>query len=241
MTVEQKKLDEQKKITMKNLPVSERPYEKLEKLGAEMLSNSELLAIIIKTGNRNESSLDLANRILSCDDRNTGLCFLYDLSLEQLRKINGIGKVKAIQIKALAELSKRMASTFNIHRKKALKSPQEVCDLVMEEMRHIKKEIFRAILLDVKNHVIRQLDISVGSLNSSIVHPREVFSEAVKMSCSGIIFVHNHPSGDPEPSREDVETTERLMDAGNILGIKVLDHIIIGDGKYVSLKEKGYI
>lgn len=232
---------EQRKLTMKDLPLYERPYEKLEKLGEEMLSNSELLAIIIKTGNKKESSLDLANRILSCDDRDIGLSFLYELTLQQLREIDGIGKVKAIQIKALSELSKRMAASFNIHRKKAMTSPKEVCDLVMEEMRILKKEVFKAILLDVKNHVIKQLNISVGSLNSSIVHPREVFCEAVKVSSSGIIFVHNHPSGDPEPSREDIDTTERLIQAGNILGIKVLDHIIIGDGKYVSLKEKGYI
>ncbi|MCX7711357.1 MAG: DNA repair protein RadC [Clostridia bacterium] len=232
---------ELKKLKMKDLPLSERPYEKLEKLGAEMLSNAELLAIIIKTGNRKESSLDLANRVLSCDKADKGLPFLHDLSLEQLREIDGIGKVKAVQVKALTELSKRMASTFNMHAKKALTSPQDVCGLLMEEMRHLKKEVFKGVLLDVKNHVIKQVNVSVGSLNSSIVHPREVFSEAVKMSCSSIIFVHNHPSGDPEPSREDIHTTNRLVDAGNILGIKVLDHIIIGDGKYVSLKEKGYI
>lgn len=232
---------EQRKLKMKDLPLSERPYEKLEKLGSEMLSNSELLAIIIKTGNKKESSLDLANRILSRDDRNKGLSFLYELSIEQLREIEGIGRVKAIQIKALTELSKRMAATFNVHLKKALTSPVDVCALLMEEMRHMKKEVFKAILLDVKNNVIKQVNISVGSLNSSIVHPREAFSEAVKASCSGIIFVHNHPSGDPEPSREDIETTGRLMDAGNILGIKVLDHVIMGDGKYISLKEKGYM
>lgn len=228
-------------LKMKDLPLSERPYEKLEILGEEMLSNAELLAIIIKTGNKNESSIALAQRILSKDEKGEGMSFLYDLSLEQLMSINGIGRVKAVQIKALMELSKRIANTFNLHKRMTLKSPADVCGLLMEDMRHRKKEVFKAILLNTKNQVIKQVDISVGSLNASIVHPREVFTEAVKNSCSSIIFVHNHPSGDPEPSSQDIETTKRLVDSGNILGISVLDHIIIGDGRYASLKEKGYI
>jgi len=132
-----------------------------------------------------------------------------------------------------------MSSTYTSGKRVVIKTPEDVSKLLMEEMRHLKKEVFKVILLNAKNHMIRCMDISVGSLTASIVHPREVFSEAVKSGCAGLLFVHNHPSGDPEPSTEDVDTTLRLVDSGKILGIKVLDHVIIGDGRYVSLKEKG--
>lgn len=231
----------QSRLKMTDLPASERPYEKLEKLGAETLSNAELLAIIIRTGNRDETSVALAQRLLMQDEGGNGLAFLYNVSLEQLRKINGIGRVKAVQLKALMELSKRISSTFGMDKRLTLKSPEDVSGLLMEEMRHLNKEVFKVILLNTKNHLIKHMNISVGSLNASVVHPREVFSEAVKAGCSGVIFAHNHPSGDPEPSMEDIETTRRLVSAGNILGIKVLDHVIIGNGRYVSLKEKGIV
>lgn len=230
----------QNRLKMKDMPVSERPYDKLEKLGPEMLSNAELLAIIIRTGSRNDTSVLLAQKLLARGE-NSGLAFLHDISLEELKKIKGIGRVKAVQIKAMVELSKRMASSFGMGNKVVIKSPEDVSMLLMEEMRHLKKEMFRVILLNTKNYLIKHICISIGSLNASIVHPREVFSEAVKVGCSGVLFVHNHPSGDPEPSHEDVETTRRLVNAGNILGIKVLDHIIIGDGKYVSLAERGLL
>ncbi|NTV88961.1 MAG: DNA repair protein RadC [Clostridiales bacterium] len=224
---------------MKDLPVFERPYEKLEKLGPAALSNAELLAIIIRSGNRNETSVTVAQKVLSRYDADKGMAFLNDLSLEELRTVKGIGKVKALQIKAVMELSKRVSSAMIIGNRLVISSPAEVSRLLMEDMRYLKKEVFRIILLNTKNHVLKQVDVSVGSLNSSIVHPREVFSEAVKSGCSGIILVHNHPSGDPEPSREDIETTERLVKAGAIMGIKILDHVVIGDGRYISLKEKG--
>ena len=164
---------------------------------------------------------------------------LHDLSVEELRRVKGIRKVKSLQIKAVLELSKRISASLINNKKVTIKSPAEVSMLLMEEMRHLKKEVFKVILLNTKNHIIKYLNVSVGSLNSSIVHPREVFSEAVKAGCSGMLLVHNHPSGDPEPSREDVETTQRLVNAGSILGIKVLDHVIIGDGRYISLREQG--
>ena len=229
------------RLRMKDIPISERPYEKLEKYGPETLSNAELLAIIIRTGSREETSVALAQRVLMLGGKNRGLSFLHELSVEELRKTKGIGRVKAIQIKAAMELSKRVsASPINSNRV-TIKSPVEVCALLMEEMRHLKKVVFKIILLNTKNNIIKQITVSIGSLNSSIVHPREVFSEAVKAGCSGVLFAHNHPSGDPEPSREDIETTRRLVNAGNILGIKVLDHVIIGDGKYISFKEQGLI
>jgi DNA repair protein RadC len=228
-------------IKIKDLPDYERPYEKLERMGAEALSNAELLAVIIRTGSREETSVTLAQKVLSRYGGSKGMAALNDVSLEELKSLKGIGRVKAIQIKAVAELSKRISSTSPFGRKVIISSPSDVCGLLMEEMRYLKKEVFKIILLNTKNHIIKHINVSIGSLNSSIVHPREVFAEAVKASCSAIILVHNHPSGDPEPSREDMETTERLVNAGNIIGIKVLDHIIIGDGKYTSFKEKNLI
>jgi DNA repair protein RadC len=227
------------RMKMKDMPAGERPYEKLELMGAEMLSNAELLAIIIKTGNRNETSVDLARRILKQDAGNEGIAFLYNMSLEQLKGLYGVGRVKAIQIKALMELSRRISSSRSGAGRPVVKSPDDICNLLMEEMRYLKKEVFKIVLLSTKNNILRQISVSVGSLNASIVHPREVFTEVVKCGCSSIILVHNHPSGDPEPSTEDVETTARLVHAGDILGIKVLDHVIIGDGRFISLKEKG--
>ena len=229
------------RLRVKDLPVSERPYEKLEKFGAEMLSSAELLAIIIKTGSRSETSIALAQRILKQDEGGEGLTFLHSMTLEQLRSIKGVGRVKAVQLKALMELSKRISSTYFTDNRVIVKSPEDVSRLVMEEMRHLNKEVFKVILLNTKNHVIKQINVSIGSLNASIVHPREVFGEVVKAGCSSIVLVHNHPSGDPEPSTEDIETTGRLVKAGDILGIRVLDHIIVGDGRYVSIKERGFI
>jgi DNA repair protein RadC len=227
------------RLKIKDLPPSERPYEKMEKFGAQVLSNAELLAIIIRTGSRNETSIDLASRILKKGEGQQNLDFLHHLTLEQLMTIKGIGRVKALQIKALIEFSKRMSSSYGNSDKVIIKGPEDVSLLLMEEMRHLKREVFKVVLLNTKNHVIRHINISIGSLNASIAHPREVFNEAVKASCSAIILVHNHPSGDAEPSKEDIETTARLVEAGNILGIRVLDHIIIGNGLYVSLRERG--
>lgn len=227
------------RLRMKDIPASERPYEKLEKFGSETLSNAELLAVIIRTGSREETSVALAQRVLSLGQDNGGIAFLHNLSVQELRKTKGIGKVKALQIKAVMELSKRV-STSQINKDRVvIRSPVEISSLLMEEMRHLQKEVFKIVMLNTKNHIIKHLNISVGCLNSSIVHPREVFSEAVKVGCSALLLVHNHPSGDPGPSTEDIETTQRLINAGSILGIKVLDHIVIGDGRYISFREQG--
>ncbi len=227
------------RLKIKELPICERPYEKMSEFGAEYLSNAELLAIIIKTGTKAYTAVELAQMVLklSQDGR---LSSLNNLSIEQLMKVKGIGRVKAIQIKAVLEFSKRIATSNGVVRQ-VVKSADDVSNLMMEEMRYLKKEMFKAILLDTKNKVLKIVSISTGSLNASIVHPREVFSEAVKCGCNSIIFVHNHPSGDPTPSNEDIRTTDRLVNAGDILGIKVLDHIVLGDGRYVSLKEQGFI
>jgi DNA repair protein RadC len=219
------------------LPLEERPREKMKEQGAEKLSNAELLAILLRTGYRETTALHLAERIIS---QAGGLRFLPDYTLEELQEIKGIGLAKAVQIKAALELGRRMASALR-PASLSLSSPQEVANFLMEEMRYYQKEYFRAILVNTKNKIISLEDISVGSLNSSIVHPREIYNLAVKKSAAAVILVHNHPSGDPTPSREDLEVTKRLVEAGKILGINVLDHIIIGEGRYLSFKEKGLL
>ncbi|NLU10011.1 MAG: DNA repair protein RadC [Tepidanaerobacter acetatoxydans] len=224
-------------ILIKDLPIEERPRERLQKYGAQALSDAELLAVLIRTGTRSESALVLAQRILKGDIGKSGLAYVVDSSIEELSKIKGIGAAKAVQIKAAVELGRRIAS-YNQRKQVVIKSPLDVKDLLMEEMRFLEKEYFKTILLNVKNHVISVEDISIGSLNSSIVHPREVFKPAIRRSSASILLVHNHPSGDPTPSREDIEVTERLVEAGKILGINVLDHIIIGSDSIISLKEK---
>lgn len=220
-------------LKMKDIPISERPYEKLEKFGAERLSDAELLAVIIRTGSRSETSVSLAQRILKTEQQVP----INEVSLQELMKIKGVGRVKAIQIKAVLELGKRLVS-FRKSDKVYIKVPQDASELLMEDMRFLNKEYVKGLLLNTKNELIKTVDISIGSLNSSVVHPREVFSEAVRCGCASIVLVHNHPSGDPTPSAEDISITKRLSDAGKILGVELLDHIIIGDKVFVSLKEK---
>ncbi len=222
-------------ITIKEMPQHERPREKLLKYGADSLSNAELLAIVLSTGTRETSAIDLAKRIIYSS--NEGLRSLMNTSIEQLCQIKGVGLAKSSQIIASIELGKRIALTLRADRYK-IKCPADVGTLLMEEMRYLKKEHFNIILLNTKNEVISVENISIGSINASIVHPREVFLEAIKRSSSSIILVHNHPSGDPQPSKEDIHITKRLVEAGKLIGIEVLDHIIIGDNVYISLKEK---
>jgi len=221
--------------TIKDLPEEERPRERLTRYGASVLSNAELLAILLRTGTKEESAISLAHRILVQEQ---GLRYLADINVEQLSSIKGIGKAKAAQIKAAIELGKRLAA-FEPAADKPLKCPQDVAALLMEEMRYLKKEHMKLVLLNVKCNLISVEEISVGSLNASIVHPREVFNPAIRKSSASIIMVHNHPSGDPAPSSEDISITARIAEAGKLIGIELVDHIIIGDGKYISMKEKG--
>jgi DNA repair protein RadC len=221
--------------TIKELPPEERPRERLIRHGAAVLSNAELLAILLRTGTRKESAISLAHRLLIQEQ---GLRFLADSDVKQLNTISGIGQAKAAQIKAALELGKRMAN-LEPGVDKPVKCPQDVADLLMEEMRYLKKEHMKLVLLNIKCNLISVEDVSIGSLNASIVHPREVFNPAIIKSSASIIMVHNHPSGDPTPSSEDIGITSRIREAGRLLGIELVDHIIIGDGKYTSLKEKG--
>lgn len=227
-------------LSIKDLPKEERPRERMQRYGAQMLSDAELLAVLIRTGTPSESALVLSQRILKGNGAKSGLRFVADSSIEELSEIRGIGIAKSVQIKAAVELGRRISS-YSSHNPTAINTPVDVKNLLMEEMRFLEKEHFKVILLNIKNQVISVEDISVGSLNSSIVHPREVFKPAIRRSSAAIILVHNHPSGDPTPSREDVDITRRLAEAGKILGIEVVDHVIIGNGSYISFREKGII
>lgn len=219
---------------IRELPESERPREKLIEYGAGRLSNSELLAVLIRTGNRKSTALDLSHELLSTIP--DGIASLGDCSLEEIIQIEGMSESKIVPILAAVELGKRVILE-NTKKKKKITSPRDLVDFFMTDMCRLKKEHFKITMLDTKNHIIGISEVSIGNLNSSIVHPREVFKEAIKRSSSAIILVHNHPSGDPTPSREDINITKRLVECGDLLGIRILDHIIIGDKKHISLKE----
>ncbi len=222
-------------VSIKALPEEEQPRERLIRLGSGALSNAELLAILIRTGTRAESALTLSYKILKQQE---GLRFLTGCTVQELSSIKGIGGAKAAQLKAAVELGKRLSAAEN-RPDTAVRCPKDAAALIMEEMRYLKKEYMKLLLLNTKCQVISVEDISVGSLNASIVHPREVFQPAIRKSCASIIMAHNHPSGDPSPSKEDIAITGRIHEAGKIIGIELADHIIIGDGVYVSMKEKG--
>lgn len=222
-------------IKMKELPISERPYEKLEMYGSNSLSNAELLAIIIKTGTREESSVTIAQKILKLNkEQEDNLKFLQNISINELTKIKGIGKIKAIQLKAVAELNKRMSRPI-LDNKVKITCPQDVANLLIDELKNEKREIVKVLILNTKNIVDKILDVSYGTANLAIVTPKDVLAEAVKMEAPKIILVHNHPSGDPMPSKADMEFTDRLIAASKLLGVELLDHIVIGHDSYESI------
>ena len=222
-------------IKMKELPISERPYEKMEMYGANSLSNAELLAIIIKTGTTEESSVTIAQKILKLNkDKKDNLKFLQDISINELTKIKGIGKVKAIQLKAVSELTKRMSRPI-LDNKIKITCPQDVANLLIDELKNEKREIVKVLILNTKNIVVKILDVSYGSTNLAIITPRDILAEVVKMEAPKIILIHNHPSGDPMPSKADMEFTDRLIEACKLLGVELLDHIVIGHDSYESI------
>ncbi|HET6477509.1 MAG TPA: DNA repair protein RadC [Dehalococcoidales bacterium] len=225
-----------KSFTIHDLPASERPRERLQKYGAEALSAQEILALILGRGISGESVMVTAQRLLSQFGSIKGIA---GASLEELARVRGIGLAKAAQIRAAFELASRLESYQSTEKRETVKTPEDVVALVRSRLKGKKKEYFLALLLDTRNQLIRVAEISVGSLDSSIVHPREVFKEAVAASAASAIFVHNHPSGDPEASEDDLNLTKRLAEAGEIMGIDVLDHVIIGEEKYLSLKREG--
>ncbi|MBY6836654.1 JAB domain-containing protein [Clostridium botulinum] len=225
-------------LKIKDIPKNERPKEKLLSYGADTLNNSELLAIILKTGTKGENVLQLSNRLLS---EFQGLDGILEASLDDITSIKGIKEGKASQILALAELFKRFRTFKSADRDIKIMSPNDIAMLINGEMSLLKQEILKVIFLNTKNIVIGTKDVFKGSLNTSIVHPREIFKEAVNKSSAKIIICHNHPSGDPTPSKEDINITLRIKECGEIMGIQLLDHIIIGKNGFISLKEKGFI
>lgn len=224
-------------LMIRDYPEEERPRERLVKEGPETLSNQELLAIILRTGTKQESVLQLSYRIIQYFE---GLRLLKDASIEELTSLNGVGTAKAVQLIAAMELGRRV-SRLQMEERYTIRSPEDGANYVMEDMRFLSQEHFVCLYLNTKNQVLHRQTVFVGSLNASIVHPREVFREAFRRSAASLICFHNHPSGDPTPSREDIEVTKRLAECGKMLGIDMLDHIIIGDQKFISLKEKGYV
>lgn len=225
-------------LKVNDIPLNERPMEKLLNLGAEALSNEELLAILLRTGTKGENVIDLSKRIIS---ESNGLDGLINMNFEDANKIRGIKKVKACQLIAITELFQRFHTLRSKKEGYKITSPKDVGELLINEMGCLDQEVFKLIMLNTKNIVIGNKNIFKGTLNSSIAHPREIFKEAVKRGSANIIICHNHPSGDPEPSKEDIDITRRIKECGNIMGIGLLDHIIIGNNKYISLKQKGII
>ncbi|MBA7671255.1 hypothetical protein ES703_79409 [subsurface metagenome] len=227
---------EKKSFTIHDLPLSERPRERLQKFGVEALSAQEVLALILGRGISGESVMVTAQRLLSQFGSVKGIA---GASVEELSQVKGIGLAKAAQIKAAFELANRLEGYSEAGDKPILKTPEDVVGLVRGRLKGKKKEHFLALLLDTRSRLIKVAEISVGSLDSSIVHPREVFKEAISATAASVIFVHNHPSGDPTASEDDVKLSKRLSEAGDIMGIDVLDHVIIGDKEYLSLKREG--
>ena len=222
-------------LRINELPASERPRERLKESGPASLSNSELLAIILRTGTAAENVLGLASRLLS---RFGGLVGLARASLGELCAERGVGQAKAAQLKAALELGRRLSSTHPEERA-VVRTPQDVANLLMAEMSFLDQEQLRVVLLTSKNQVISISEVYKGNVNTSLIRPSELFREAVRENCPAIIVVHNHPSGDPDPSPEDIAVTEQIVAAGRVLDIEVLDHMIIGGQRYVSLKERG--
>lgn len=216
------------------------PYEKFVTLGPENMSESELLAIIIRTGTKDKSALDISKEVLSLGEYpRQGILGLYDLSLDRLSEIKGVGPVKAVKLKALTELSMRFhkasaISTF------CAKSPESVANYFMEDLRHLPNETVVLVCLDTKANMISHLKVSEGSVNRCLISPRTIFLEALNKKAVFIILLHNHPSGDPTPSVEDINLTKDVYNASKMLDILLLDHIIIGDNRYFSFKDSGY-
>ena len=213
---------------MREMPKDERPYEKCARLGADSLSDVELLAVLLRTGTQGENAVDLARRVLYHAGEN-GILGIHQFNVERLKKIKGIGQVKAIQISCISELAKRLSE------------PKTIAQYYMEDLRHEKQEHMKLLMLNSKAKLLGETNISKGTVNASLITPRELFIEALQKNAVSIIILHNHPSGDPTPSREDMLTTKRILDAGALIGIDLLDHIIIGNNCYMSFREEGML
>ncbi|MBA3925144.1 RadC family protein [Listeria rustica] len=215
---------------------TEKPRERLQKKGVSSLSNIELFAIILETGSRTESVVDLANKVVA---RYSEIADMREITLQELTEINGIGLAKAAKVLAAIEISKRIGKQ-KVNTCPVIRGPQDGADLVMQEMSMLSQEHFHCVFLSTRNRLVHRETIFIGSLNSSVVHPREIFKQAMKYSAAGVMCFHNHPSGDASPSSQDITVTKRLKKAGDLLGIPLIDHIIIGNNTFTSLKQEGY-
>ncbi|MFI3208039.1 MAG: DNA repair protein RadC [Eubacteriales bacterium] len=225
---------------MKGLPEQERPYERCILNGPKSLSDSELMAVILRTGTQGKSALELANELIYSRNKTDGILNIHQWTYQELIRLKGVGKVKAIQILCISELSKRLAKAYAAPAL-SFQNPSSIASYYMEDLRHSKQEILKLLLLDTKAKLIGSSDISKGTINSSIISPRELFIDALQMGAVSIILLHNHPSGDPMPSKEDILVTKRIKEAGKLIGIDLLDHIIIGNNCYLSFCEKGIL
>ena len=225
---------------MRDLPVSERPYEKCLTAGPQSLTDAELLAVILRSGTKGKTSIELAEEILSHSGVHEGLISLFYLSHEELKEIQGVGSVKAVQISCITELSRRIARTA-AEKRLQFCSPGSIADYYMESLRHEEQEIVLCMMLDTKSKLIAETVISRGTVNISLISPRDVFLKALSYHAVQIILVHNHPSGDPTPSDLDIDITRQIREAGELLGILLVDHVIIGDMCFVSLREEHMI
>jgi DNA repair protein RadC len=220
------------------LPISERPYDRCERFGAKYLTDAELIAIILKNGTKSKQAVDLANEILGIKEQYPGLISLDHITMNDLMKIKGIGKVKAMQIMCVVELSKRMAKATQDEGVFFVK-PKDIAMYYMQDLRNLDYEKVVLVLLNSKNKVIKEIELSKGTVNASLISPREVFIYALRYDAVNIALIHNHPSGNPEPSSADILVTNRVRDTGKLIGIELIDHIIIGDNKFTSLRESG--
>jgi len=226
----------EKSLSVARLPASEKPRERLYHVGPRELSLQEVVAIVVGGGGRDAGALGLALGLLDAFD---GLVGLGRAGVDELKQVRGIGFAKACQLVAVFELGKRFARE-SVSSGSSIKRPGDISRIFMDEMKHYDREHFKAAFLNTKNQLIRSVTVSIGSLNASIVHPREILKPAISASAASIILVHNHPTGDPSPSREDIEFTKRFARCGELIGIELLDHVIIGSDRYMSLKEGGY-
>lgn len=224
-------------FVIKEMYKNERPYEKCMDLGANYLSNAELLAVLLRTGTKGKSALDLAQQLLGTECGEEGLLNIHSFTLEKLKSIKGIGTVKAVQILCLSELAKRLAKT-NAKERLIFNRPSTIAQYYMEDMRHQNEEHIKLLMLNTKSKLLGEKQLSKGTVNTAVVTPREVFIEALEKKATAVVLIHNHPSGDPTPSENDVLLTKRIKEAGKMIGIELLDHIIIGDNCYKSFAQE---
>jgi DNA repair protein RadC len=224
-------------MRIEEIPVEERPRERLRALGVEVLSVRELLAIVVGSGGRDRGAMEVADDLVASFESVRDIA---TASVERLSRVHGVGLATACRVRAAIELGKRVIKAGRGERR-VIGCPADAASVVMEDMKHLDREHFRVILLDSKNAVISVETISIGTVNASIVHPREVLKPALEKSATSLILVHNHPTGSVSPSREDILLTRRFEKCGRILGIEIVDHIIVGDGNYMSMKESGHL